>query len=327
MPDAREMALDQSLGVLEIALVTPARALKTKGTGMRARRLPVYMIHWNAPEWAGSAARSVLSSEGVDVALTVIDNPSDRSAELHSHLPVDVEVVHRAVNSGYAGGANEALRRWRSDGDPAEFCVLCSHDLHVCPDALAIMADTLAAHPDYGILEPTIWQGAPRGPLPGTHAPIQPVDWATGCCLMLRRDAVANIDFDGSFQSYVEDVDFCLRVRDAGWKVGLATRAVGWELGSATPRAEALVKANTVRLRAKRRGRVGGAAAVASLVGDSARSALGGIAGWRPSTSRTASRRRLRASLEALTLIARPSFWAPSPTPAAAVDAKSSATC
>jgi cellulose synthase/poly-beta-1,6-N-acetylglucosamine synthase-like glycosyltransferase len=120
---------------------------------------------------------------------------------------------------------------------------------------------------------------------------------------------VTGIVFDETFGSYVEDVDFCLRVADAGWKIGLATKAEAWELGSASPRAMTLIRANTVRLKVNRHGFPGGLAAISSLIVQGVRSGLGGIAPWRPSPQRRDSSNRCRACASALSLVVRPSFW------------------
>jgi GT2 family glycosyltransferase len=58
--------------------------------------------------------------------------------------------------------------------------------------------------------------------------------------------------FDERFGSYVEDVEYCMRARDCGWRVGLVVDAHASEFGSASPRAHALVAANRVLLRALR---------------------------------------------------------------------------
>ena len=44
--------------------------------------------------------------------------------------------------------------------------------------------------------------------------------WLSGCFLMLRRQAVEEVGaFDESFGKYFEDVDICLRMARAGWRV------------------------------------------------------------------------------------------------------------
>jgi len=47
-----------------------------------------------------------------------------------------------------------------------------------------------------------------------------PVDWVSGACMILRRDALARIGtFDEHFFMYWEDADICRRAKDAGYQV------------------------------------------------------------------------------------------------------------
>jgi N-acetylglucosaminyl-diphospho-decaprenol L-rhamnosyltransferase len=45
-------------------------------------------------------------------------------------------------------------------------------------------------------------------------------DWLSGCFLMIRREAFREVGlFDAGFGKYFEDVDMCLRMARAGWRV------------------------------------------------------------------------------------------------------------
>ena len=105
------------------------------------RSLPVYLVHWNAPEWCGSAARSLLASEGVVVDLTVVDNGQSGGPALDDLLPDRVRVLRTPSNVGYAGAANIGLSDWLSHSPASDFCVVGSHDLHVEPTTLARLVD------------------------------------------------------------------------------------------------------------------------------------------------------------------------------------------
>ncbi|MEK7307338.1 MAG: glycosyltransferase, partial [Nitrospirota bacterium] len=51
------------------------------------------------------------------------------------------------------------------------------------------------------------------------HMTIREIDWALGACMMIRTEAVPDEVFDPRFFLYFEDVDLCLRLKKAGWKV------------------------------------------------------------------------------------------------------------
>jgi len=46
------------------------------------------------------------------------------------------------------------------------------------------------------------------------------VDWVSGACLLVRRSAINEIGLlDENFFAYYEDIDWCRRMRKAGWKI------------------------------------------------------------------------------------------------------------
>lgn len=52
-------------------------------------------------------------------------------------------------------------------------------------------------------------------------------DYYSGCCLLIKREVLEKIGpFDERFFFYYEDVDFCLRAAKAGFKLGLASKAI-----------------------------------------------------------------------------------------------------
>lgn len=156
--------------------------------------LPVYLIHWNAPEWCAEAARSILASEDIAVKLTVIENGSDSPDRLVALLPQEVRLLSAGSNLGFAGGANLALTDWRITGEmeghvvadsdltidsasvsgnglrertqrkssSQNFVVICSHDIRLLPNTLSSLVDAMDRHPRYGIGGPIFWDTAFR---------------------------------------------------------------------------------------------------------------------------------------------------------------------
>jgi N-acetylglucosaminyl-diphospho-decaprenol L-rhamnosyltransferase len=56
--------------------------------------------------------------------------------------------------------------------------------------------------------------------------------WFTAACALVRTEAWRSVGgFDESFFMYYEDVDLCLRLEGAGWKLAQERKAVAWHAG------------------------------------------------------------------------------------------------
>ena len=79
-------------------------------------------------------------------------------------------------------------------------------------------------YPDGRIQHAGVYLDRPDGILTAhnvlTDEPSRPVEAVTGACLAIRRDTWDELDgFDTGFRNGYEDIDLCLRARDAGWQV------------------------------------------------------------------------------------------------------------
>jgi GT2 family glycosyltransferase len=218
-----------------IALVVSSEAAPT---------LPVYLIHWHAPDWICSAVASVRNSEGITPVVTVINNGGSVPER------AGTRVVEMGRNAGYASAANCALRLFATT--ESAFCVVGAHDLHVEPDTLAKLLRAAIAHEELGIVGPMLRE---HGSALRSWEGVTERDWVSGTCLLIRRSFIEQVGgFDERFGSYTEDVDLCERARNSGWRVGTVDGAIAMGLGSRDPRrAEMLMHANHALLDAKYR--------------------------------------------------------------------------
>ena len=104
-----------------------------------------------------------------------------------------------------------------------------------------------------------------RAMRPLTATSNRDVDWVTGAALVMRREVWTDVGpFDEAFKIYAQDLDFCLRARDRGWKVrviaasrivhhhGITISRVTGGLGRQHPHA---LWTDLIRWAEKRRGR------------------------------------------------------------------------
>jgi N-acetylglucosaminyl-diphospho-decaprenol L-rhamnosyltransferase len=274
--------------------------------------LSVYLIHWNAPEWCLSAVRSILASSGVRVSVVVVDNATLTNEQAAVLRAEGARVIRLGRNTGFSGAANTALRDWLTSQSTGEFCVIGSHDLHVQAGALLCLVATAQVYPEYGIIAPALtsphaigggrWTGRRADILPlGDQVGLVECDWVCGACLLLRRRCVEQVgQFDERFGSYVEDVDYCLRARDLGWRVGVCMEARAWGLGAVSSQVSDMVYRNTLLLRVKRNGYRALMEEIPPLIVTLGRTCVGSVAPWRSATRRGASRAFLRSHVRTM---------------------------
>jgi GT2 family glycosyltransferase len=167
----------------------------------------------------------------------VPDNGStDGSVEAVRAAHPSVIVVENHANLGFCGGNNAGIRRALEHG--ADWVVLLNNDTVPDPRLVDELRAAAARHPDAGILAGELlfpdrrvqwagqrvalltgYSGRPRGyGQPDRRFPEGPVDRASGALMAVSRRAIEMAGLlDESLFAYVEDVDWSLRVRAAGF--------------------------------------------------------------------------------------------------------------
>lgn len=181
--------------------------------------------------------------------IIVVDaNSSDGSAEMTAREFPHVRLIPSRENLGYSRGNNLGMRAARG-----RYLLLLNPDTEVVGDALGAMLAFMDAHYDVGVLGPQLrhpdgavqssrrrfptaltaffestWLQplAPPGLLRRFYVLDRPddetqeVDWVTGACMLIRREAYEQVgDLDEGFFMYSEETDYCRRIKSAGWRV------------------------------------------------------------------------------------------------------------
>jgi GT2 family glycosyltransferase len=271
--------------------------------------LPIYIIHWNDPDRLIASVASIAKSEGVATDVTVIDNGStQRAIDLVANaLPRDVRILRLPVNIGFAGAANEAIRRVRQSKNP--WFAIAAHDVVVRSDTLGSLVACMQADPTIGIAGPLLtsadgtrykeaggrWLGAVpvSGAKIGMSEGFVESEWLQGCLLLVRLECADTVGgFWSELFAYCEDVDFCLRARDAGWRVGVETHARAHESGTVVPtdRRIYLITRNWLAITKRQFGSAALLKRAVEVAFSVARSFGGSIAPWRKLDRRDLSR-------------------------------------
>ncbi|MEX2115985.1 MAG: glycosyltransferase [Bacteroidota bacterium] len=214
-------------------------------------QLSVIIVNYNVREFLHHALTSLRKSmKGIRGEVFVVDNASDDgSVEMVRTRFPDVRLIVNKTNIGFASANNIALRRSRG-----KVILLLNPDTVVQEDTMKVMLRFFEDNPDAGIAGckilnpdgslqlpcrrsfPTAWVALAKisglsSLFPGSRlfgrynltylSPEETyeVDAVSGSFMMMRREAYEGVGgLDESFFMYGEDLDWCYRVQQAGWK-------------------------------------------------------------------------------------------------------------
>ena len=213
--------------------------------------LGVVIVSWNVRDLLRRCLASLFAGAGsLDLDVVVIDNAStDGSASMVRAEFPQVRLVPNDRNLGFTAANNQGLALARG-----RHLLLLNPDAEVTGDALPVMVDYLDSHPSAGAAGPRLRY--PDGSLQPSRrrfptfatalvestviqewSPdnrilrhyyladvdddvVQPVDWLVGACLLVRRTTVEQVGgLDEGFFMYFEELDWCRRIKAAGWDV------------------------------------------------------------------------------------------------------------
>lgn len=205
---------------------------------------------------AGSLLRDCVDSLfncPLDVEVIVVDNAStDGSLDSLAELPY-VQIVNNETNRGFAAACNTGIGR----ATTADYLLFLNPDCVVAPDTLVNLLKAVTGDDSVGMVGgllinldgseqaggrravPTPWRSFVRAfglagfehrwprlffdfhlhkqPLPAQ--PIE-VEAISGACMLVKREAIDDVGvWDEGYFLHCEDLDWCMRFRQKGWKI------------------------------------------------------------------------------------------------------------
>jgi GT2 family glycosyltransferase len=203
--------------------------------------LSILIINWNTHDLLANCLEAIQQNqEGLDVEVIVVDNAStDGSQEMvQNHFP-EVKLLKNQENLGFASANNQGLRKCFG-----RYIMLLNSDTLIQPGALPAMVSFMDLHLNVGIAGAELLNG--DGSLQPSWAKFPSVlsevlgenfrarqqfetqdsslaydvDWVGGACLLIRRSTMEQVGaLDERFFMYSEELDWCYRTKQLGWKI------------------------------------------------------------------------------------------------------------
>lgn len=214
--------------------------------------LSLIIPHRNRKGLLNRCLASILPAAGsLSYETIVVDNgSSDGSQEMVKRSFPEVHLIQNRENKGFSTATNQGLRIARGN-----YLLCVNNDTFLYPDTLPSLVSFMETHPVAGVLggkilneDGTVQLSArsfprletalfsrgsiltrlfPRNPFSRRylltdwdHNSVREVDWVSGSFLMIRRPLLQEVGlFDERFFLYCEDVDYCLRAKEAGYRI------------------------------------------------------------------------------------------------------------
>ncbi len=206
------------------------------------------VVNYNAASHLEDCLKSIAAE---DVATTVVVDNGSQDGSRRIAAECQVAWIDSGSNLGYGAAANLGAASVGSAS--VRYLLICNPDLVIRPGAVRALVDRLESDPGIGLVGPrvvnsdgSLYPSARSFPdlvdavghglfghvVPDTrftrryrlldwdHASPQVVDWVSGACFLVRKEAWDAIEgFDPGYFMYMEDVDLCWRLGRRGWQV------------------------------------------------------------------------------------------------------------
>lgn len=210
----------------------------------------IVILNWNNAQDTIACLDAVAQLTYPYMSVLVVDNgSSDDSVEQISASHPKVTLVPLGENYGYTGGNNRGIELALEQG--CDYVWLLNDDAVVAPDSLSRLMDVASVLPIAGILGPKIytceerqtilsaggtlvdgWRVVQHGvgqPDEASYDKLTDVDFIMGCAMLVNRHLIEQIGmFEEGFFAYEEDVEWCYRAKQSGFRVLYVPQAHVW---------------------------------------------------------------------------------------------------
>lgn len=204
--------------------------------------LSVIILNWNTKKLLHDCLESVFKqTEGIEFEVIVVDNAStDGSVEAIQKLKIKnqkLTIVKNKKNLGYAAGNNQGIKKAKGD-----WILLLNTDTKLKDNALKKLVDFAKTKPKLGVVGPRLlhsdgsaqpsaarfftlpnvflWLFTADRFLYSSPKLACQVDWVMGSALMVSLRAIKKAGpLDEKFFMYIEDSEWCYRIKKAGFAV------------------------------------------------------------------------------------------------------------
>lgn len=223
-------------------------------------KVAVVILNWNGRDFLEQFLQRVIdySKDIAEVVVADNDSSDDSIIYLRENFP-DIRLIQNQINGGFAKGYNDALKQIDAD-----YYILLNSDIEVTPNWIQPVIELMEKDPEIAACQPKLmsyyerenfeYAGAAGGFIDkygypfcrgrlfqtlesdgGQYDDVTEIFWATGACLFVRAEVYHKHEgFDERFFAHMEEIDFCWRAKNDGYKIMFCPDSTVYHIGGGT---------------------------------------------------------------------------------------------
>ena len=220
----------------------------------------VVILNWNGKKFLEQFLPGVINNSKGQAEIIIADNAStdDSVSFLKTNFP-DIRIIKNKINGGFARGYNDALAQI-----DAKYFVLLNSDIEVTPNWIQPVINLMESDKQIAACQPKLmsfynrekfeYAGAAGGFIDkygypfcrgrlfqtmegdgGQYDDDAEIFWATGACLFVRSEIYKELGgLDERFFAHMEEIDFCWRAKNQGYKIMYCPDSTVYHVGGGT---------------------------------------------------------------------------------------------
>ena len=205
-------------------------------------KVAVIVVNWKKYDITSSCIESILNSTNSNFKIILVDNESDNKKVKNFKYRNEIKIIQNKKNEGFSKANNIGIDYALKNN--YDYTILINNDTIVEKNLIEVLLKTAQAK-NFSVVQPLIlkysgkeiWNAGGRinyffgnfitrkkvgNSLNSSH---ELTEWLTGCCCLFKTKIFKEIGkLDESFFAYYEDVDFSLRLKKHGYKIGFTSK-------------------------------------------------------------------------------------------------------
>ena len=205
-------------------------------------KVAVIIVNWKKYDITSICIESILNSTNSNFKIILVDNESDNKKVKNFKYKNEIEIIQNKKNEGFSKANNIGIDYALKNN--YDYTILINNDTIVEKNLIEVLLKTAQAK-NFSVVQPLIlkyngkeiWNAGgrinyffgnfiTRKKLGNSlNSPHELTEWLTGCCCLFKTKIFKEIGkLDESFFAYYEDVDFSLRLKKHGYKIGFTSK-------------------------------------------------------------------------------------------------------